>query len=252
MLSPSIGIEGYNFRETLLIRWPGTPSAGISAVLYTLRRQRWASNATRRCISGKGTSETPVLADCNEKTSVQGRELHERGEAERLQVQFALRRPIWARDLAVCRRRDIFGAAGSTKGSEAATFLIGHDGAIKGVGASGCSFSGTANSSLRQKFSGCLGYVCSRALSLSGRDGRRGRAFQQRPVADGADAARSVGRVRRCCCEVRDAAFESNGIDGALSMHLPTFNFDGSVDLILASTQAVGECWFAWVSFKDR
>ncbi|KXV16690.1 hypothetical protein CR51_00625 [Caballeronia megalochromosomata] len=103
-----------------------------------------SDNARTFDISGKGASDTPVLAGYNEKNSVQG--VTYTSTAKQASVKFNVlydanyERPISLSSVA----GTYSGAAGSTKGGESATFTIGQDGAIKGAGLSGCTFSGTA------------------------------------------------------------------------------------------------------------
>ncbi|SAK83784.1 hypothetical protein AWB76_05762 [Caballeronia temeraria] len=103
-----------------------------------------SDNARTFDISGKGASDTPVLAGYNEKNSVQG--VTYTSTAKQSSIKFnvlydaAYERPISLSSVA----GTYSGAAGSTKGGETATFTIGQDGAIKGAGLSGCTFSGIA------------------------------------------------------------------------------------------------------------
>ncbi|WP_250516884.1 hypothetical protein [Caballeronia sp. INDeC2] len=96
-------------------------------------------------ISGKGASDTPVLAGYNEKNSVQG--VIYTNATRQSSVRFNLLYDgTYERAIALSSVAGTYaGAAGSIKGSEATTFAIGQDGTIKGAGASGCTFSGTAN-----------------------------------------------------------------------------------------------------------
>ncbi|SAL02269.1 hypothetical protein AWB77_06508 [Caballeronia fortuita] len=103
-----------------------------------------SDNARTFDITGKSATDTPVLAGYNEKNSIQGAVYT--SAAKQASIRFnvvydaAYERPISLSSVAGAYS----GAAGSTKGNETTTFSIGQDGAIKGSGLSGCTFSGTA------------------------------------------------------------------------------------------------------------
>ncbi len=103
-----------------------------------------SDNARTFDITGKAAIDTPVLAGYNERNSVQGAIYT--STAKQSSIKFnvlydaAYERPVSLSSVA----GTYSGAAGSTKGSETTAFSIGQDGAIKGTGLSGCTFSGTA------------------------------------------------------------------------------------------------------------
>jgi hypothetical protein len=104
-----------------------------------------SDNARTFDISGKGASDTPVIAGYNAKNSMQGAIYM--SAAKQSSIKFnvvydaAYERPISLSAIA----GTYSGSAGSTKGGETTSFTIGQDGAIKGAGLSGCTFSGTTS-----------------------------------------------------------------------------------------------------------
>ncbi|SPB14349.1 hypothetical protein NOV72_01591 [Caballeronia novacaledonica] len=103
-----------------------------------------SDNARTFDITGNGAGDTPVLAGYNEKNSVQG--VIYTSAAKQNSFKFNLTYDgTYERAISLSSVAGAYsGAAGSIKGSETTTFVIGQDGAIKGTGASGCTFSGTA------------------------------------------------------------------------------------------------------------
>ncbi|MBC8642379.1 hypothetical protein IAG25_36870 [Caballeronia sp. EK] len=103
-----------------------------------------SDNARTFDITGTSASDTPVLAGYNEKNSVQG--VIYTSAAKQNSIKFNLLYDgTYERAIALSAVAGSYsGAAGSIKGSETTTFAIGQDGSIKGAGASGCTFSGTA------------------------------------------------------------------------------------------------------------
>ncbi|SAK46227.1 hypothetical protein AWB79_01095 [Caballeronia hypogeia] len=103
-----------------------------------------SSDARTFDISGKSASDTPILAGYNEKNSVQGAIYT--SAAKQSSTKFnVLYDANYERPVALSAVAGKYsGSAGSTRGGETATFTIGDDGSIKGAGASGCTFTGTA------------------------------------------------------------------------------------------------------------
>ncbi|SAK72030.1 hypothetical protein AWB82_04403 [Caballeronia glebae] len=103
-----------------------------------------SDNARTFDISGKGASDTPVLAGYNEKNSVQG--VIYTSTAKQSSIKFnVLYDGTYERPISLSSVAGTYsGSAGSTRGGETTTFTIGQDGAINGTGLSGCTFRGTA------------------------------------------------------------------------------------------------------------
>ncbi|SAL64472.1 hypothetical protein AWB70_05989 [Caballeronia cordobensis] len=102
-----------------------------------------SDNARTFDISGKGAVDTPVLAGYNERNSLVGVAYTSTAKLSSIRYNLvydaAYERPVSLSAVA----GSYSGAAGSTKGGEAATFTVGQDGSVSGAGKSGCTFSGT-------------------------------------------------------------------------------------------------------------